>query len=483
FVVLVAVLGACFAEESMQERSKKMMSGQYYGMGSYGYGGRGFGSSDRSGLGYGYGGHHYGSGVYGYGARGFGSSDRSGYGYGLGGHYYGPAMYGYGVRSYGAGYGYGLGGNRMYYGRRYGGLGGYHGLGGNFGYSGILPSYSYGYGNAGYALQPITTAYIAQPVVQSMDNVRLGAAIPSVEFMSERRPESQSEVVKAAVYRVPNTVEYKSMPTNYNKVQPQVVEVEPSETALHLHFKTGSSGILLTQSHEKSQSPEVQVEESKEDVARLIHKIEKPIIQEVHEVITPYRQITKEISPVVEAIHTIVSKSEDQRQNYHVMEHPQTVSVHREQAQMAVAQPVSTVAVAQPVSTVAVAQPVAAVAVPQQVATVAVAQPIAAQPIAVGYEEKYIAPSSYGIMGSGYSAQPITYVQSSYEPAKLGYGYDASRYLSSSSSSSSSSAAPSQSSFGNRWEGDAGSFRANFDNRAGMVGNRQEQYHESRSSY
>ena len=170
------------------------------------------------------------------------------------------------------------------------------------------------------------------------------------------------------------------------------------------------------------------------------------------------------------------------------MEHPQTVSVHREQAQMAVAQPVSTVAVAQPVSTVAVAQPVAAVAVPQQVATVAVAQPIAAQsivaqPIAVGYEEKYIAPSSYGIMGSGYSAQPITYVQSSYEPAKMGYGYDASRYLSSSSSSSSSSAAPSQSSFGNRWEGDAGSFRANFDNRAGMVGNRQEQYHESRSSY
>jgi hypothetical protein len=48
----------------------------------------------------------------------------------------------------------------------------------------------------------------------------------------------------------------------------------------------------------------------------LITEVQKPVIQEVREVISPYRQVTQEINPVVESLHTVVTKGEGQRAQY-----------------------------------------------------------------------------------------------------------------------------------------------------------------------
>lgn len=239
----------------------------------------------------------YGAG-FGYGARHFG--DRSGYGYGHG--------HGYGHLGYGQWSGYP---KQMYYGRYGSGFG----LGG--GYYNIIPSYHYGtmggyyaaqpISTAGYVAQPISTAaYVAQPVVHSAgviasDNVvRTAAIAPSVNFLTERKSDAHQEVVQAAVHQLGRTVEYKSMGHQEHPIQPQIVEVEPSETPLHLHFKTKSSSVSLSQAHEQAPVPQTQISQSSDEPARLIHEIQKPVIQEVREVITPYRQVTQEINPVVE---------------------------------------------------------------------------------------------------------------------------------------------------------------------------------------
>ena len=45
----------------------------------------------------------------------------------------------------------------------------------------------------------------------------------------------------------------------------------------------------------------------------LKHSVTKPIIQEVREIITPFRKITQEIQPVQEEILTIVSRGQEQQ--------------------------------------------------------------------------------------------------------------------------------------------------------------------------
>ncbi|OTF73867.1 hypothetical protein BLA29_015159, partial [Euroglyphus maynei] len=44
---------------------------------------------------------------------------------------------------------------------------------------------------------------------------------------------------------------------------------------------------------------------------RLIHRVTKPIIQEVYELIQPMRKIQQEIMPVQEEVLTIVARGQD----------------------------------------------------------------------------------------------------------------------------------------------------------------------------
>lgn len=96
-------------------------------------------------------------------------------------------------------------------------------------------------------------------------------------------------------------------------VEPQIIEIEGGNLPLELHFKSASGRIRVKQSHELSGSGQVEHSEAEEEPMRLVHHVRKPIIQEVREIITPFRKVIQEIQPVQEEIHTIVSKGESRR--------------------------------------------------------------------------------------------------------------------------------------------------------------------------
>lgn len=152
---------------------------------------------------------------------------------------------------------------------------------------------------ATYAQPAATVAFVAQPAYSS------GAT-----FLTQQAGSQRQEVVKAAVQQVGRTVEYKNVPYQEQPIEAQVVEVEPSDNPLHLHFKSRSSSVSLSQSHTPAAPQETQVTSSRDEPSRLVHEVEKPVIQELREVITPYRQVTQEVQPVVESVHTVVSKAE-----------------------------------------------------------------------------------------------------------------------------------------------------------------------------
>jgi hypothetical protein len=116
--------------------------------------------------------------------------------------------------------------------------------------------------------------------------------------------------VSAAIQQTGRTVEYKSVPFTDEPLVPQVVEVEPSDIPLHIHFKSRSSSIQLTQEHIPGAPGTVEQTQSQDEPSKVVHEVVKPVIQEVREVITPYRQVVQEVQPVVESVHTIVAKGE-----------------------------------------------------------------------------------------------------------------------------------------------------------------------------
>ena len=117
-------------------------------------------------------------------------------------------------------------------------------------------------------------------------------------------------VVTAAIQQLGRTVEYRAVQNVEQPIQAQVIEVEPSDNPVHLHFKTRSSTLSLSQSHTPAAPQEVQTATAQDEPARLITEVQKPVIQEVRESIIPYRQVSQEILPVSESLHTIVTKGE-----------------------------------------------------------------------------------------------------------------------------------------------------------------------------
>lgn len=286
---------------------------------------------------------------------------------------------------------------------------GSYGLGGLSGISGLtgLSGLNYGIGSVAVrpsavnivAAQPQSVGYVAaQPqavsyVAAQPQAVSYVAAQPAnigvVSGFAQRAVSSAQQVVpvSAAIHST-RTVEYKAVPYSDEPLVPQVVEVEASEIPLNIHFKSRSSTIQVSQSHTPGEPGTVEQTSSQDEPSRVIHEVNKPIVQEVREVIQPYRQVTQEVQPVIEQIHTVVARGEGVRQQYIAQPQvvQQTVQEVRPQVQYQVAQ------VAQPVAQFqAVAQPVATFqAVSQPAATFqAIAQPVStyqasAQPVSFG---------------------------------------------------------------------------------------------------
>lgn len=79
---------------------------------------------------------------------------------------------------------------------------------------------------------------------------------------------------------------------------------------LTLRFNSHSSHINAIQKH-FSQPGQVQKQNSIDEPDLLIQNIKKPVIQEVREVIAPYRHRTQEVRPVRERIETLIAKGQD----------------------------------------------------------------------------------------------------------------------------------------------------------------------------
>ncbi|XP_054160811.1 adult-specific cuticular protein ACP-22-like [Oppia nitens] len=96
-------------------------------------------------------------------------------------------------------------------------------------------------------------------------------------------------------------------------IQGELIEVGASKVPVTLHFRSASSDLKVLSSHQSGQG-DVQHTSSDDKPHKLVHRVNKPVIQEIHEIITPYRKIIQEIRPVNEDVQTIVAKGDDSHQ-------------------------------------------------------------------------------------------------------------------------------------------------------------------------
>lgn len=110
-----------------------------------------------------------------------------------------------------------------------------------------------------------------------------------------------------AAIQTRHNIEYKEVP-NTGSIQPATIEVGANAIPLNILFRSASSLLNVLQQHQGA-SGDTQESSSEDEPHRLMHTVTKPIIQEVREVISPFRKITQEIHPVQEEIQTIVARN------------------------------------------------------------------------------------------------------------------------------------------------------------------------------
>jgi hypothetical protein len=122
----------------------------------------------------------------------------------------------------------------------------------------------------------------------------------------------REQVIPAAI-QTRYSVDVKDVDLPQSHFQEPVVEVEGSKMSFFIKFKSASSNINVIQNHVSAEVPPVQMTSSEDEPHFLGHTVTKPVIQEVREVISPYRRVVQEIRPVVEVIKSIISKGDQNR--------------------------------------------------------------------------------------------------------------------------------------------------------------------------
>lgn len=156
-----------------------------------------------------------------------------------------------------------------------------------------------------------------QPMApMSMSPMSMSPMMPMKEYKSKMNGMSMNmygqgqqndQPIRAAV-KSRHMVDFMDVPSEPANVKPQTILVEANNIPLNILFQSRSSELNLHNEHTPSKGS-VQETMSEDEPHRLIHKVTKPIFQEVFEIIKPYRKITQEITPVEEEIQTIVARS------------------------------------------------------------------------------------------------------------------------------------------------------------------------------
>nr|XP_027204221.1 pupal cuticle protein 36-like [Dermatophagoides pteronyssinus] len=113
--------------------------------------------------------------------------------------------------------------------------------------------------------------------------------------------------VTAAIQSM-RSVEVNEVQDSYENSEPQVIDIPPSAMPIVINFRTSASQIQIHQSHEPGEPREVQETQSEDEPHFLKHSVTKPVIQEVHEIIMPFRRVIQEIRPVEEEVKTIIAR-------------------------------------------------------------------------------------------------------------------------------------------------------------------------------
>lgn len=89
-----------------------------------------------------------------------------------------------------------------------------------------------------------------------------------------------------------------------------IIDINSDALPLTLRFNSHSSRINAIQKH-IGHSGQVYKQNAIDEPDLLIQNVQKPVIQEVREIISPFRNIFQEIRPVQEQIQTIIARGQD----------------------------------------------------------------------------------------------------------------------------------------------------------------------------
>lgn len=119
---------------------------------------------------------------------------------------------------------------------------------------------------------------------------------------------SRVHTVKYKDYSNPEATEIVNQ--YYGKYESSIIELPSSQPVLPIvfNFRTQSSPIITSQTRTGSQVPTTQYMQTNEPPHYRSHVIHKPIIQDLREIIVPYRFYIQEIAPVQQYQRTIVSR-------------------------------------------------------------------------------------------------------------------------------------------------------------------------------
>lgn len=96
-------------------------------------------------------------------------------------------------------------------------------------------------------------------------------------------------VIQAAVQSRRN-VQFIDVPSSFEAAQPLTLEIGSQSAPINFLFKSRSSDINLQSAHESSPGS-YQETSSQDEPHVLVHTVTRPIVNEVREIITPYRRV------------------------------------------------------------------------------------------------------------------------------------------------------------------------------------------------
>jgi hypothetical protein len=115
-----------------------------------------------------------------------------------------------------------------------------------------------------------------------------------------------SAAVAPLAVQTSHQVQYADVPSG-GSISPISVDVDANPIPINMVFRSASSLLNVEQAHQGT-AGSVQESASEDEAHVLRHSVTKPVIQEVREVIQPFRKITQEVQPVSEQINTIVAR-------------------------------------------------------------------------------------------------------------------------------------------------------------------------------